>query len=103
MTTAKFLFIISIILLCSCSKKVKVFKINDDVVHITLTLFDDSTFVEDVHEIEASYEYSGIWTGNLSEDSLFTTTKTRSKFNILTLTPTNTYKIKNGEAVPIID
>ena len=83
----------------SCSKPIKEFKIDNDVQHITLKLYSDSTFIEIVEEIEDSYEYSGIWSGDLTENSIFRTTATKKGFQIITLTPIKEYKIINGKAI----
>lgn len=80
---------------------VKAFRINSDVQHIHLKLYADSTFVEEVEEIEDSYSYSGNWTGSYIEDSVFTITATQKGSQIITLTPTKRFKVVNGEAVQI--
>lgn len=86
-------------LLGSCDKPVKEFQIDNDVQHRTLKLFEDSTFIEEVVEIEDSYQYSGTWTGSLSEGKTFKTISTNKGIQILTLTPIHEYQIVKGQAV----
>ena len=96
------LLIISLLtigLLGSCDKPVKEFQIDNNVQHRTLKLFEDSTFVEEVIEIEDSYQYSGTWTGSLSEGETFKTVSTNKGIQILTLTPIHEYQIVKGQAV----
>lgn len=83
----------------SCKEPVKEFTIDGDVQHITLKLYADSTFTEQVTEIEDSYEYSGHWQGSLQEDSTFMTQATYKGLKVLTMTPTKTYRIHDGSAV----
>ena len=97
----KSIFLLFILSFSACSNPVKEFEINDDVQHITLKLYADSTFIAEVEEIEDSYEYSGIWSGNPSEGSTFTTTTTKRGFQIMTLTPKNEYLIKNGSLIKL--
>ena len=94
-------FILTLILLTSCSQKVKEFKINSDLEHVTLILYSDSTFTEEIKELEDTYTYAGNWTGNHSEGSTFTTTTTSKGLTILTQTPKKTYKVKNNRAIQI--
>lgn len=100
------LLIISILtvgLLGSCDKPLKEYQIDNDVQHRKLKLFKDSTFIEEVTEIEDSYQYSGTWTGSLDEGKTFKTISTKKGYQILTLTPTHKYQIVNGLAVEIED
>ncbi|MEH6765370.1 MAG: hypothetical protein V7655_12780 [Aequorivita antarctica] len=90
-------------LLESCKEPVKEFEIGNDLQHVTLKLYADSTFIEQVKEIQDSFEYSGKWKGNLDEDSIFTTYATNKGFQIITSTPTKTYRIENDRAVVIND
>jgi hypothetical protein len=94
-----YIFTLTLLTLTSCSEPIREYILNDDVQHITLKLYADSTFIQQVEEIEDSYEYSGNWKGSLEEDSTFTTVATKKGFQIITLTPTNIYQIKNGTAV----
>jgi hypothetical protein len=84
--------------LTSCSKPIKIFKFDNENQHIILKLYSDSTFIEKVDEIDDTYKYSGIWSGNLTENSIFRTTATKRGFQIITLTPIKEYKIINGKA-----
>ena len=93
--------ILTISTLSSCFKPIKEYQLDNDVQHITLKLYADSTFTELIDEIEDSYEYSGNWTGNLKEGSTFTTVATKKGLQIITLTPTKTYRIENGKATQI--
>jgi hypothetical protein len=98
-THSLIIFVLIIGLLGSCDKPVKEFQIDSDVQHRTLKLFKDSTFIEEVEEIENSYQYSGIWAGSLAEGKTFNTTATQKDYQILTLTPLHVYRIVNGQAV----
>ncbi|MFN6946313.1 MAG: hypothetical protein ACK4ND_15295, partial [Cytophagaceae bacterium] len=95
------IIILIIGLLTSCNKPIEKFQINDSVQKATLELYRDSTFVEIVNEGKNNYEYSGTWSGVLSEGSVFRTIATKKGSQILTLTPTNEYQIINGEAIKI--
>lgn len=85
----------------SCSEPIKEFKLDTDVQHITLKLYEDSTFIKEVEEIEDNYEYSGIWKGKLSEGDSFTTITYQKGLQIITLTPIHNYEIKNNSAILI--
>ena len=85
----------------SCKDPIKEFNIDSDVQHITLKLYADSTFIEKVEGVEDSYEYSGHWKGSLQENSFFTTRTTNKGLKVLTITPTKTYRIHNGNAILI--
>jgi len=98
------LLIISILtigLLGSCDKPLKEFQLDNDVQHRTLKLFKDSTFIEEITEIEDSYQYSGTWTGSLEEGDTFKTISTKKGNQILTLTPKHEYRLENGYPVEI--
>jgi len=90
------------VIISSCQRPVEEFQIDTDVQHKTLKLFKDSSFVEEIKEIEDSYQYSGEWTGDLTEGSTFRTIATRKVHQILTLTPVHEYRIVNGHAVEIV-
>ncbi|WP_338790282.1 hypothetical protein [Bernardetia sp. MNP-M8] len=95
------IFTLVILTLTSCEKPIKVFQIDTDVEHKILKLYKDSTFVEEIDEIEDSYQYLGNWTGSLKEGSTFKTIATRKGYDIITLTPIQTYRVINGQAVEI--
>ncbi len=93
--------ILFFLVLCSCSEPIKEFKINSDVQHVVLKLYEDSTFIEEVYEVEDNYEYSGNWKGSLLEDSIFITYTSYKKMNVLTTIAEKEYQIINGQAVLI--
>ena len=87
--------------LTSCQRPVKVFQIDTGDQHKTLMLYKDSTFLEEIQEIDDSPQYSGTWTGDLKEGSTFKTIATKKGNQIITLTPIHKYGIMNGQAVEI--
>lgn len=93
------IFILIIGLLGSCDEPIKEFQIDSDVQHRSLKLFEDSTFIEEVSKIEDPYQYSGTWTGSLSEGKTFKTISTKKGKQILTLTPIHEYQIVKGQAI----
>lgn len=95
------LYILLIVFLTTCQNPVKEFQINTDVQHSNLKLYSDSTFVKVIQETEDDYQYSGTWSGDIKEGSTFKTIATKKGAQILTLTPTNKYRIMNGQAVEI--
>ena len=95
------IIILFFLIICSCSEPIKEFNLDTDVQHVTLKLYKDSTFIEQVEELEDSYNYSGIWKGKLNEGDTFTTITTQSGLQIITQTPINNYKIKNKTAILI--
>lgn len=97
------LSVFTIGLLGSCDKPLKEFQLDTDVQHRTLKLFKDSTFIEEVAEIEDSYQYSGTWTGSLEEGDTFKTISTKKGNQILTLTPKHEYRIVKGQPIEIED
>jgi len=91
-----YIIILLSIIITSCSKPVKEFVIDSNTQSVTLELYADSTFVK---KVEDNYESSGVWSGNLAENSIFRTTTTKRGSQIITLTPIKKYKIKNGKAI----
>jgi hypothetical protein len=98
-TLKKIYPILVALILISCDKPIKVFQVDNDVQHRTIELYKDSTFIEKIHEVEDSYQYSGSWTGQLSEGASFRTIATKKGHQILTLTPKHRYDIIDGQAV----
>ncbi|WP_291726467.1 hypothetical protein [Bernardetia sp.] len=66
-----------------------------------MKLFTDSTFIEEITEIEDSYQYLGTWTGSLKEGDTFKTITTKKGSQILNLTPKHKYRIVNGQPLEI--
>ena len=101
MKSTYYLFLLFSLLLTSCSRKIKEFKINNGKEQITLTLYSDSTFTEKVQKIEKTLEYYGNWYGNITEDSTFYTITTGESLNIYTQIPKKHYKIKKGKLIKV--
>jgi len=93
-----FLFIL---IITSCSKPIKVFELNSDVEHLTIKLYADSTFQKVVGNVEEKNSFTGEWTGDLTNDSIFSTKTTRQGFTPLTQIYTHNYKIIDGNIIDI--
>ena len=101
MKSTYYLFLLFSLLLTSCSRKIKEFKINNGKEQITLTLYSDSTFTEKIQKIEKTLECHGNWYGNIAEDSTFYTITTGEGLNMYTQIPKKHYKIKKGKLIQV--
>ena len=101
MKSTYYLFLLFSLLLTSCSRKIKEFKINNGKEQITLTLYSDSTFTEKIQKIEKTLECHGNWYGNITEDSTFYTITTGEGLNMYTEIPKKYYKIKKGKLIQV--
>ncbi|MDF2454329.1 MAG: hypothetical protein K0R51_322 [Cytophagaceae bacterium] len=90
----------SLLLTLSCAAPIQTFRIASEGKKGTLKLYADSSFKEKIN----GESYSGRWSGSMSEDSTLNLVRTSHGSQILTLTPTITYKIKEGKvAIPKIN
>tara|TARA_B110000037_G_C16680964_1_gene326699 strand:+ start:228 stop:527 length:300 start_codon:yes stop_codon:yes gene_type:complete len=88
--TVLFLFIA----LQACNKPIKEYTLNDG---MSLQLFSDSTFVQDIRLLERKYNVSGTWSGSLVEGNYFTTTTSGKGMQGKVITK---YNILNKKAIP---
>lgn len=80
------------VVLIACNKPIKEFTLSDG---MTLQLFSDSTFSQDIRLLERKYNVSGTWTGSVLEGNSFTTTRSGNGLEKEVVT---TYIIKNENA-----
>mgnify|MGYP006125516925 FL=1 len=79
----------------SSSEKLTEFQVYTSNYNSSVTLFSDSTFCEKRNFKGTISNYSGSWTGVIAKDSTITTSAEMVGLNIITLTPTSTYRFKS--------
>ncbi|MEQ8812881.1 MAG: hypothetical protein RIE59_27665, partial [Imperialibacter sp.] len=89
-------------LLTSCEKPIIEFQLIADGQHRTLTLYRDSTFVEQIRDTVDVHTYSGTWAGDIQEGTTFETLATSRDGEIITMTPMHKYRIAKGRAVEVV-
>ncbi len=85
----KYLGLFLILILFGCKKPINQFEIISDKQKGILEVYSDSTFSLQSGE----NEYSGNWTGKLNEGDTISITSTMNGYNVMTLTPTESFKI----------
>lgn len=90
----------SLLLAFSCATPIQTFRIESAGKQGTLKLYSDSSFKEKIN----GAAYAGTWNGSISEDSTLTLVRTSNGSQILTMTSTIIYMIKEGKvAIPKIN
>jgi hypothetical protein len=90
-TRIKYLALILIFSVFGCKKPINEFEIVSDKQRKFLKVYADSTFLL----LSGKNEYSGNWSGKLNEGDTISITSMMNGYNIMTLTPTESFKIIN--------
>jgi hypothetical protein len=92
-TPIKILGILLTFILFGCKKPIKEFQIDTNNKKEIVKFYSDSTFTLESDE----NDYSGNWNGSLKEGDTVSTTSTMNGYNVLTLTPKESFEIINGQ------
>ncbi len=90
-----FIVFFTALLTLSCAAPIQTFRIASAEKQGTLKLYADSSFKEKIN----GESYTGRWNRSIKEDSTLNLVRTSNGYQILTLPPTVTYKIKEGNVV----
>jgi hypothetical protein len=96
-TSIKFLGIFLTLIFFGCEKPIKEFQIDTNNKKETAKFYSDSTYTLETDEIK----YSGNWIGGFNEGDTITISPTMYGYNIMTATPTESFKIINGKLTRI--